>query len=103
MFKENLNNFSYLDFLFLCFHWLRQKLANNRECRIAEKGVCIEKVESLDRMKTLIHNFDIMKKYVKAQMVAKNLASGSYAAGCGAQDRGAFGDHRDCRNCERAM
>lgn len=44
-----------------------------------------------------------MKKYSKAKMVAKNLATGSYAAGCGAQDRGAFGDHRDCRNCERAM
>ena len=39
-----------------------------------------------------------MKKYVKAQMVAKNLASGSYAAGCPANNRGY--DYL-CLNCER--
>lgn len=43
-----------------------------------------------------------MKKYVKAQMVAKNLASGSYAAGCPAQDRGSNQTGRySCINCER--
>ncbi len=40
-----------------------------------------------------------MKKYVKAQMVAKNLASGSYAAGCPAKERDCFGG--SCINCER--
>lgn len=39
-----------------------------------------------------------MKKYVKAQMVAKNLASGSYAAGCPVNERGL--DYQ-CLNCER--
>lgn len=45
-----------------------------------------------------------MKKYVKAQMVAKNLASGSYAAGCPAKERGSgtsCGDTYSCINCER--
>lgn len=43
-----------------------------------------------------------MKKYVKAQMVAKNLASGSYAAGCPAKGRaGLFGGKQTCLNCER--
>lgn len=45
-----------------------------------------------------------MKKYVKAQMVAKNLASGSYAAGCPAQERGSGtlpGNKYSCINCER--
>lgn len=39
-----------------------------------------------------------MKKYVKAEMVAKNLASGSYAAGCPEKDYGV--DWR-CHQCER--
>lgn len=39
-----------------------------------------------------------MKKYVKAQMVAKNLASGSYAAGCPVNERGW---EARCLNCER--
>lgn len=45
-----------------------------------------------------------MKKYVKAQMVAKNLASGSYAAGCPAEERGggtSRGNKWSCINCER--
>ena len=42
-----------------------------------------------------------MKKYSKAKMVAKNLASGSYAAGCP-------GDRLNtaemyCKKCEHAM
>lgn len=41
-----------------------------------------------------------MKKYVKAQMVAKNLASGSYAAGCPAKDRG-DSSLTGCLACER--
>lgn len=43
-----------------------------------------------------------MKKYVKAQMVAKNLASGSYAAGCPSKDRG-YGTKSTCLKCERTM
>lgn len=48
------------------------------------------------------NTFTIMKKYVKAQMVAKNLASGSYAAGCPAEERGSssYGKY-SCINCER--
>lgn len=42
-----------------------------------------------------------MKKYVKAQMVAKNLASGSYAAGCPAKDRSGLSG--GCLNCERTQ
>lgn len=43
-----------------------------------------------------------MKKYVKAQMVAKNLASGSYAAGCPLEERGdSYSGKYSCINCER--
>lgn len=47
-----------------------------------------------------------MKKYQKAQMIAKNLPTGSYAAGCPQ-----FGDHstggsgirgNKCMQCQRA-
>lgn len=44
-----------------------------------------------------------MKKYQKAQMIAKNLPTGSYAAGCPAN-----GDHtysstsNRCMQCQRA-
>lgn len=46
-----------------------------------------------------------MKKYVKAQMVAKNLASGSYAAGCPVEERGygGNGSKYSCINCERTL
>lgn len=37
-----------------------------------------------------------MKEYKKAQMIAKNLPSGSYAAGCPANTRGHY-----CVDCER--
>ncbi|MCQ2094402.1 MAG: hypothetical protein MJY81_05350 [Bacteroidaceae bacterium] len=43
-----------------------------------------------------------MKKYQKAKMVAKNLASGSYAAGCPAEERGWENTGKySCINCER--
>lgn len=43
-----------------------------------------------------------MKKYQKAQMVAKNLPAGSYAAGCPAQNRGPHNIGKDsCISCER--
>lgn len=48
-----------------------------------------------------------MKKYVKAQVIAKNLPSGSYAAGCPAN--GQWSDYcflkstkKYCKDCERA-
>lgn len=45
-----------------------------------------------------------MKQYKKVEMVAKNAPSGSYAAGCPANDRGSDymsdGPH-GCTNCER--
>ena len=47
-----------------------------------------------------------MKKYVKAQMIAKNLPTGSYAAGCPAQNRGgesATNAINSCINCERTQ
>jgi len=46
-----------------------------------------------------------MKNYSKPKILAKNLPSGSYAAGCPAKDRGQdcvlFG-HTGCENCDRA-
>lgn len=38
-----------------------------------------------------------MKKYQKAEMIAKNLTSGSYAAGCPANKNGLL----ECKKCER--
>lgn len=44
-----------------------------------------------------------MKEYKKAQMIAKNLPTGSYAAGCPSQGRdGYIGGHPACVMCERA-
>lgn len=40
-----------------------------------------------------------MKKYQKAEMIAKNLTSGSYAAGCPAKNCGI--SPSGCKNCER--
>lgn len=40
-----------------------------------------------------------MKKYVKAQVIAKNLASGSYAAGC---PTSGYGQISACKKCEHA-
>ncbi len=65
--------------------------------------VGIEKVESLDRIKTLISKIvEAMKNYSKAKMIAKNLATGSYAAGCPVQERGSgsIGKY-SCISCER--
>lgn len=45
-----------------------------------------------------------MKTYQKAEMIAKNLPTGSYAAGCPAQERGGrteSGSKYSCINCER--
>lgn len=45
-----------------------------------------------------------MKKYQKAQMIAKNLPTGSYAAGCPAKDGGGPWIHPlECQRCERAQ
>ncbi len=48
----------------------------------------------------------IMKKYQKAEIIAKNLPSGSYAAGCPAQGCGGhcdgfWWDASPCKRCER--
>lgn len=40
-----------------------------------------------------------MKKYVKAQVVAKNTPQGSYAAGCPAKS-GGNGLPMQCKSCE---
>lgn len=39
-----------------------------------------------------------MKKYQKAEIIAKNLPAGSYAAGCG---QGQRNSHYYCKVCER--
>ena len=39
-----------------------------------------------------------MKEFQKVQMIAKNLPTGSYAAGCPVKNRG---DVNWCLNCER--
>lgn len=41
-----------------------------------------------------------MKKYVKAEIVAKNLPTGSYAAGCPSERRY---NAINCRECERVL
>lgn len=41
-----------------------------------------------------------MKKYQKAELIAKNLPTGSYAAGCPAEGRG-NGERYGCLACER--
>jgi hypothetical protein len=41
-----------------------------------------------------------MKKYVKAQVVAKNNPQGSYAAGCPAKND-KWGGSPKCKDCER--
>ncbi len=43
----------------------------------------------------------IMKKYSKPQLLAKNLPTGSYAAGCGMYADG-HGCKEDCKRCEGA-
>ena len=42
-----------------------------------------------------------MKKYVKAEIVAKNLPTGSYAAGCPAEKE--CYNAINCRECERVL
>lgn len=46
-----------------------------------------------------------MKKYQKSQMLAKNLPSGSYAAGCGENQRAPWWSQNPdrCYACERTM
>lgn len=41
-----------------------------------------------------------MKKYEKAKMIAKNLPTGSYAAGC---PTNTMGTNWSCKQCERTM
>ena len=45
-----------------------------------------------------------MKEYKKPQIIAKNLPSGSYAAGCPSKDTECFffGGKGSCRKCERS-
>lgn len=40
-----------------------------------------------------------MKEFKKVEMIAKNLPTGSYAAGCPANNRGTMGM---CLDCERS-
>lgn len=40
-----------------------------------------------------------MKEYKKAEMIAKNLPTGSYAAGCPEKNRSPY--KSECLNCER--
>jgi hypothetical protein len=42
-----------------------------------------------------------MKKYSKPQMMAKNIPTGSYAAGCRAHDRNYEHYQWNCQHCER--
>lgn len=42
-----------------------------------------------------------MKTYQKAEMIAKNLPTGSYAAGCPEKERNTWWYTERCVNCER--
>lgn len=44
-----------------------------------------------------------MKEYKKAELIAKNLPTGSYAAGCPEKNRSSSGSKQICLNCERTM
>lgn len=44
-----------------------------------------------------------MKTYKKVVVEAVNTPSGSYSAGCPANNHGAGWDHNQCRRCERTM
>lgn len=71
-----------------------------------------EEIESLERIKMLNYVIDkAMKEYKKAKMIAKNLPTGSYAAGCpqhtprpligGATKNGqSIAPPEGCRQCE---
>lgn len=41
-----------------------------------------------------------MKKYVKAEVIAKNLPTGSYVAGCPSKDHNQWDGNSYCRKCE---
>lgn len=45
-----------------------------------------------------------MKEFKKVELIAKNLPTGSYAAGCPPQERGQGSTGKySCINCERTM
>lgn len=44
-----------------------------------------------------------MKSYKKATLIAKNGRSGSYAAGCPAENTAQEGGRNVCKDCERSF
>ena len=60
-----------------------------------EKGVCRKSFKEQAKTKIL----SAMKEFKKAQLIAKNLPTGSYAAGC-PSDHCNYGD-QECKRCER--
>lgn len=44
-----------------------------------------------------------MKEFKKVELIAKNLPTGSYAAGCPSQDRGGGYWTKECLACERTV
>jgi hypothetical protein len=83
-------------------------------CNYADSTECIDKyyrylnqedAENPSKSRQFFRQL-IMKKYSKPEILAKNLPSGSYAAGCPAKGRGfaclIFYPSQGCRNCERS-
>jgi len=83
-------------------------------CNYADSAECIDnycgcikrylnkdEAENPSKSRHLFKTLRIMKKYAKAQMIAKNLPTGSYAAGCPSKDRGPAYQVSGCIPCER--
>jgi len=84
-------------------------------CNYADSTECIDKyyrylnkeeAENPLKSRQLLKNNTIMKNYSKPEIMAKNLPSGSYAAGCPAHGSGnaclIFDKSHGCKNCERS-
>ena len=79
-------------------------------CNYADSTECIDKyyrylnkdeAENPSKSRHKFKTKGIMKKYSKPQMIAKNIPTGSYAAGCQAHDRNYEHYPWNCVHCER--
>ena len=89
-----------------CLYWKSCKYADSTECIDNYCGCLRSQInkEEAENPKKSRHKFKtltIMKKYSKPQVLAKNLPTGSYAAGCPSKDRGPAYQVSGCIPCER--
>jgi hypothetical protein len=78
----------------------------DNDCGCIKRYLNKDEAENPLKSRQLLKNNTIMKNYSKPEIVAKNLPSGSYAAGCPAHGRGnaclIFDHSQGCKNCERS-